>query len=123
MSEGAKRENNELGFIEIDSIFSPVLAVSLNIESARVGKMTNWDKLLVHIKTDGTLSPMEAFNQSAQILVEQFSAILPGAQVVEPVAAEEEELVAADIVSEDEVVDEEVLVEEKTKKTKKTTKK
>lgn len=122
MSEGAKRENNELGFIEIDSIFSPVLAVSLNIESARVGKMTNWDKLLVNIKTDGTLSPMEAFNQSAQILVEQFSAILPSAQVVEAVE-EDEVVVAEDVIAEDEATDEEVLVEEQTKKTKKTTKK
>ena len=123
MSEGAKRENSELGFIEIDSIFSPVLAVSLNVESARVGKMTNWDKLLVNIKTDGTISPMEAFNQSAKILVEQFSAILPGAQVVEPVAEEGEIVAAEDTIIEDEAAEEDAPTEEKTKKTKKTTKK
>mgnify|MGYP001806364837 CR=1 FL=1 len=89
LSEGAKRENNELGYIEIDSIFSPVLAVSLDVENTRVGKMTNWDKLLIDLKTDGTLSPLEAFNQAAQILVDQFSALLPHAH--EPAPAIEEE--------------------------------
>lgn len=91
LSEGAKRENNELGYIEIDSIFSPVLAVSLDVENTRVGKMTNWDKLLINLKTDGTLSPMEAFNQAAQILVDQFSALLPFAQEPAPEIAGEEE--------------------------------
>ncbi|MDD2680698.1 MAG: DNA-directed RNA polymerase subunit alpha [Patescibacteria group bacterium] len=77
MNEGSKRENSELGYIEIDSIFSPVLAVSLDVENTRVGKMTNWDKLLIELKTDGTLSPMEAFNLASEILVNQFSALLP----------------------------------------------
>ena len=59
MSEGGKRDN-ELGYIEIDSIFSPVLSVSIDVESARVGKMTNWDKLVLNIKTDETITPQEA---------------------------------------------------------------
>lgn len=121
MSEGAKRENTELGFIEIDSIFSPVLAVSLEVENTRVGKMTNWDKLLVNIKTDGTLSPMEAFNQAVQILVEQFSALLPGG-----IKVEEEEEAPLDDESATEAVEEvdtEVAEEEEKKTTKKATKK
>jgi DNA-directed RNA polymerase subunit alpha len=75
MSEGSKRENSELGYIEIDSIFSPVLAVSLDVENTRVGKITNWDKLLIDLKTDGTLSPMEAFRLASEILVNQFTAL------------------------------------------------
>jgi len=78
MSEGGKRDN-ELGYIEIDSIFSPVLSVSIDVENARVGKMTNWDKLVLNIKTDKTITPQEAFDQSVKVLVDQFSALLPGA--------------------------------------------
>jgi len=125
MSEGAKRENTELGFIEIDSIFSPVLSVSLEVENTRVGKMTNWDKLLIHVKTDGTLSPMEAFNQAAQILVDQFSALLPGALEVEEVL--EDQIVSGgegEIVVEEQNEEEEIEGKKTTKKaTKKTTKK
>jgi len=105
MSEGGKRDN-EIGYIEIDSIFSPVLSVSIDVESARVGKMTNWDKLVLNIKTDKTITPEEAFEQSVKILVDQFSALLPGAlaipaPVVEEVAAEvlpeEEEAIIEDV--------------------------
>ena len=77
MSEGSKKENKEIGFIEIDSIFSPVTLVSIKVENARVGKMTNWDKLVLNVKTDGTISPEDAFNEAVKILVDQFSALLP----------------------------------------------
>ncbi|HOD86697.1 MAG TPA: DNA-directed RNA polymerase subunit alpha [bacterium] len=93
LSEGTKKENNELGYMEIDSIFSPVLAVSLDVENTRVGKMTNWDKLLITLKTDGTISPREAFNQAVQILVDQFSALLPSAQKPAPEIESKEESV------------------------------
>lgn len=79
MTEGSKRENKEVGFLEIDSIFSPVTLVSIKVDNARVGKMTNWDKLSLNVKTDGTISPEEAFNEAIKILVDQFSALLPGA--------------------------------------------
>ncbi|MGI6374057.1 MAG: DNA-directed RNA polymerase subunit alpha [Patescibacteria group bacterium] len=85
MPEGAKRENKELGYIEIDSIFSPVISVASSVEHTRVGRMTNWDKLILQIKTDGTISPEEAFKNSVQILVEQYQAFL-----AEPVEEEEE---------------------------------
>ncbi len=101
MSEGGKRDN-EIGYIEVDSIFSPVLSVSTSVESARVGKMTNWDKLILDIKTDKTITPQEAFEQSVQILVDQFSALLPGAIATGEESEEEEEV---------EVVEEEVVAE------------
>ncbi len=77
MTEGKKKENKEISYIEIDSIFSPVLAVRLNVENTRVGKMTNWDSLSIQIKTDGTVSPQEAFYQAVEILVQQYQALLP----------------------------------------------
>ncbi len=115
MAEGSSRENKELGFMEIDSIFSPVTLVSISVANARVGKMTNWDKLSLKIKTDGTLSPEEAFNEAIKILVDQFSALMPG--VLEAEKKEEKEskegLVQED--SEEEVEVEEEPKEEKTK--------
>jgi len=63
------------------------------VENTRVGKMTNWDKLLITLKTDGTISPREAFNKAAQILVDQFSALLPSAQKPAPEIESKEESV------------------------------
>ena len=105
MTEGSKRANKEVGFLEIDSIFSPVTIVSINVDNARVGKMTNWDKLLLNVKTDGTVSPEEAFNEAIKILVDQFSALMPGALDVEEEV--EEEPVVEEVDSE-EVVEEKV---------------
>jgi len=105
MSEGGKRDN-EIGYIEIDSIFSPVLSVSIDVESARVGKMTNWDKLVLNIKTDKTITPEEAVEQSVKILVDQFSALLPGALVAAPAPVAEE--ITEEAIEEEEVEAEEV---------------
>jgi len=70
-----RSEKKEIGYIEIDSIFSPVLTVGINIENVRVGKMTNWEKLILDITTDGTISYEEAFNKSVDMLIEQFNAL------------------------------------------------
>lgn len=90
MTEGKKRENKEISYIEIDSIFSPVLAVSLNVEDTRVGKMTNWDSLSIKIKTDGTVSPEDAFYQAVEIMVQQYQALLPKEEVKDEEEIEEE---------------------------------
>jgi len=71
-----KNKNKEVGYIEIDSIFSPVVSVGLNVENMRVGKMTNWDKLIIDLKTDGTVSPENAFEDAVKILIKQFNALL-----------------------------------------------
>ncbi len=68
-------KTTEIGYLEIDSIFSPVLNIGLDIENVRVGKMTNWDKLVINILTDGTVSPFDAFKKANQILIEQFSSL------------------------------------------------
>jgi len=85
--EARERKNQEIGFIEIDSIFSPVLNVGIKVENVRVGKMTNWDKLTLDVLTDGTITPQEAFDQSVFILIEQFSSLV---KLAEPEAAEDE---------------------------------
>ncbi len=72
------RENRkkEIGYIEIDSIFSPIVSVGVKVENVRVGKMTNWDKLILDITTDGTITPEDAFEAAVKILIEQFKALI-----------------------------------------------
>jgi DNA-directed RNA polymerase subunit alpha len=62
-----------VGQIAVDSMFSPVLTVSYKVEATRVGRQTDHDSLLITIKTNGTLTPEEAFGQAAEILTKQFS--------------------------------------------------
>lgn len=70
-----KRESKSLplGTIAIDSLFTPVQAVSLEVENTRVGKMTNYDELRLSITTDGTISPDAALKEASAILVDQFA--------------------------------------------------
>jgi len=119
MSEGAKKENKEIGFIEIDSIFSPVTLVSIQVDNARVGKMTNWDKLVLNVKTDGTITPEEAFNEAVKILVEQYKALLPENIGKEMEAEKAEKIEAETVVAESEELapeEEEETVEPKKEK-------
>jgi len=123
MPEGTKKENREIGYIEIDSMFSPVTIVSTSVENTRVGKMTNWDKLILNVKTDGTITPELAFNEAVKVLVDQYSALLPGATVKseEAVETESEEIVETpeEIVPEIEPKKEKKEKKETKKKTKK----
>lgn len=67
------QEKLEIGEIPLDAIFTPIKRVSYKIENMRVGERTDFDRLNLEIETDGTLSPEEAFFQSSEILVNQFS--------------------------------------------------
>lgn len=60
-------EATPLGTIPVDSIFSPVLRVRYSIEATRVGKLTNYDRLLLEIWTDGTITPELALVEAAKI--------------------------------------------------------
>lgn len=68
--------------IAVDAIFSPVLRVRYKVSSTRVGQETNLDRLLLTVDTDGSLTPKEAFEQAAAILVNQYTA-LAGSTIVE----------------------------------------
>lgn len=67
-SERNKKDIQEIGLIPIDSIFTPVYKVNYTIENARVGQMTDYDRLLMEIWTDGSVSPEDALAYSAKIL-------------------------------------------------------
>jgi len=74
----------EVGIIAVDSIFTPVIRVSYDVEDTRVGDKTNYNRVVFNIKTDGTITPLEVIQKSASILVEQFNSLtIDGAQVEE----------------------------------------
>lgn len=60
----------EIGTIAIDALFSPVRNVGYRVENTRVGEITNYDKLIMNIETDGTITPKEAVQESAKILID-----------------------------------------------------
>jgi len=63
-----KKPNQPIGVIAIDSLFSPVTRVRYNVEAARVGQRTDYDRLVVEIWTDGRISPEDALTQASAIL-------------------------------------------------------
>lgn len=73
-----KIKKPEIGSIIMDAIFTPIKEVSFNVESMRVGERTDFDKLSLEIKTDGTITPEEAFYQACEILIKHFTLIFEG---------------------------------------------
>ena len=78
--------------IAIDAMFSPVTRVRFKVDPTRVGQETNLERLDITVETDGSISPREAFEEAAAILVNQYTA-LAGATTVEsaPALGTEEE--------------------------------
>lgn len=67
-----EKKTNEIGVIPIDSIFSPVLEVNYKVDSTRVGRDSNYDKLILDITTDGTVKPDDALSHTAKMLSTYF---------------------------------------------------
>ncbi|MBQ2660367.1 DNA-directed RNA polymerase subunit alpha [Candidatus Saccharibacteria bacterium] len=72
--------------IALDAVFSPVLRVRYKVENTRVGQDTNLQQLTITVDTDGTITPHDAFNEAAAILVNQYTALAEGV-VLDRVAA------------------------------------
>lgn len=75
-----------IGEIPVDALFSPVVKVSYQVEQTRVGRRTDFDKIVMQIQTDGTISPLDAVNSAAKILSRQFQ------QVFDPILPEPEDV-------------------------------
>ncbi len=67
---------DEIGLIALDASFSPVRRVAYTVEQARVGQMTNYDKLILEVWTDGSVSPEDAVAYSAKIIKDQISVFI-----------------------------------------------
>ncbi|HEY4977028.1 MAG TPA: DNA-directed RNA polymerase subunit alpha [Gaiellaceae bacterium] len=72
-SELNRGPEHTIGVIPVDSIFSPVRRVAYDVEAARVGQRTDYDKLRLDITTDGSVDPREAVAQAAEILIRQLA--------------------------------------------------
>lgn len=83
--EHREHEKLEVGMIAVDALYSPVQRVRYSVENTRVGQVTDLDRLLLEIETDGTITPNEAVRQAASILVDHFRV---AAGLSEVVAAE-----------------------------------
>lgn len=73
--ESRETEKLEVGMIAIDALYSPVQRVRYSVENTRVGQITDLDKLVLEIETDGTVTPQDALSQTAEILVDHFSVV------------------------------------------------
>lgn len=73
--EATSADSNSSDMIVVDAIFSPVTRVRYKVENTRVGQKTDLDKLLLTVDTDGSISPRDAFEEAAAILVNQYTAL------------------------------------------------
>ncbi len=72
-AEQQHNSNDQIGTIVLDASFSPIRQVSYRVEQARVGQMTNYDKLILEVWTDGSVTPEDSVAYSAKILKDQLS--------------------------------------------------
>ena len=68
-TEEREHATTEIGVIAIDALYSPVRQVGIKVENTRVGEITNYDKLMLTILTDGTVTPQEAVEHATKILL------------------------------------------------------
>lgn len=90
-AERNKKEGQAIGVIPVDSIFAPVRRVSFNVENTRVGQITDYDKLILEIWTNGSMEPKEAILHGAHILQKHLEVFLKFGQIVIEEEAQEEE--------------------------------
>lgn len=84
-SPAEERSGGPIGLIPLDASFSPIQRVNYKVEETRVGRLTNYDKLILEIWTDGTITPKESVILAAKTLVAYFN------QVVSPKKVEKKE--------------------------------
>ncbi|GCD79629.1 DNA-directed RNA polymerase subunit alpha [Schleiferia thermophila] len=89
-AEDNKKSNAPLGTIFIDTIYTPIKNVKYSIENYRVEQKTDYEKLIIEITTDGSISPQDALTEAAKILIEHFMLFSDKLVNVEPVKKEEE---------------------------------
>ena len=90
-SEKNKSKDQEIGVIPMDAIFSPIQKVNYVVTNARVGQITDYDKLTLEIWTDGSVYPEDAVAYAAKILKEQMNPFINFEEELEPMEMEEEE--------------------------------
>lgn len=82
-AERNKEEGLPIGVLAVDSIYSPVKRVNFQVENARVGRMTDYDKLTLEVWTDGSLTPRDALSEAASIFREHLDIFIHPENVAE----------------------------------------
>ncbi len=116
-----EREKLEVGEITIDAIFTPIVDVGFEIEKVRVGQITNYERLILDIETDGTITPEQALGGAIEILLDCFNLLIGFGAKMPEISTEEkeeaEEMVEKKEESKEEIKEkEEEKTEEKPKK-------
>jgi DNA-directed RNA polymerase alpha subunit len=121
--EEKDKKSYDLGTIVVDSVYTPVKDVGYKIEYTRVGDITNFEKLILTIETNGTISPQEAMRQSTEILMNHFTIIMDSAEAAGEKISSAAKVEATEEVAAEEVAAEPVAEEEEKPKAKKSKKK
>ena len=90
-AEENQTEDLDVGFIPVDSAYSPVRKANFRVEMARLGRMTNYERLVLEVWTNGTITPEEALSQAAQLVQGHMDIYASLAEVEEPVLPPEAE--------------------------------
>lgn len=101
IEESATRKPSDM--IAVDAIFSPVLRVRYKVENTRVGQATDLDKLLLTVDTDGSITPQDAFEEAAAILVNQYTSLAGKTRVAanEPEVSGDQDGYSNDMIGEE----------------------
>jgi DNA-directed RNA polymerase subunit alpha len=104
-AEENQTEDLDVGFIPVDSAFSPVRKANFRVEMARLGRMTNYERLVIEVWTNGTITPEEALSQAAQLVQGHMEIYTSLAEVEEPMLPPEVEI---EPESEDTILDDSI---------------
>jgi DNA-directed RNA polymerase subunit alpha len=81
-SPAEDRATGEIGLIPLDASFSPITRVNYKVEETRVGRLTNYDKLVIEVWTDGTIKPKESIIKASEILVAYYNQVISPKEIV-----------------------------------------
>lgn len=74
----SRKEDKGFGILPVDSLYSPVVSVNLLVESTRINRLTNYDKLTLNIETDGSLTGRQALDKASLLMIEYFTLLCSG---------------------------------------------
>jgi DNA-directed RNA polymerase subunit alpha len=97
-TEMREKEKLEIGTIAIDALYTSIRSVGLNVENVRVGQMTNYNKVVLTIETDGSITGEEAMREASSILLDHFKVFATGESDM-PNEEATDELEAPDVIS------------------------
>ena len=104
--EGNKRESDPIGYIHVDSLFSPVRRCTKLVEACRVGQRTDYDRLVLEIETNGAITPREAVVQAANIINQHMAAFMNLAET--PEVEEEASIFAPEVTNDNAELDKQI---------------